>query len=149
MTNPLQQLEKGLHLKNAEETEHIGVRIGRAVSPGTMIGLHGDLGAGKTTLAKGIAKGWGVSETVKSPTFNYYLTYRGKRGLFVHLDAYRLEDPNEYDSLLLEDLLEDPWLLVIEWAERIVDRLPPETVRISLKECPDSGRFIRTGFPAA
>ncbi len=146
--DPLQKFETGLHLKDAVETECVGEEIGRTISPGTVIGLHGNLGAGKTTLAKGLAKGWGVLETVKSPTFNYYLPYCGDRGTFVHLDAYRINDATEYDTLLLEDFLEEPWLLVVEWAERLPDRLPPETVHLFLAEGPGSGRQIQRRHPA-
>jgi len=147
--NALLQLGTGRRLNDARETEKLGRHIGETVAPGTAIGLHGGLGAGKTTLAKGIAAGWGVTESVKSPTFNYFLLYRTGRGTFAHLDAYRIRTESEYDSLLLEEMLGEEWLLVIEWAERILNRLPPETVHLHLSRDADPGRLIRAVLPGS
>ncbi len=145
----IERIGGGVALADAAETFAWGQRIGANIPPGTVLGLHGDLGAGKTTLAQGIAAGWGVPANVKSPTFNYFFLYRGTRGLLVHLDAYRIDGPAGYDSLLIEDLLEDPWLLVAEWAGRVVDRLPAETVHLTLSQEPDTrGRCLTVGLPS-
>lgn len=139
----LTRLRNGVRLPDPASTTGWGRRVGGWIAPGSVLALHGDLGAGKTTLAKGIAEGWGVKETVKSPSFNYFLPYRAERGLFVHLDAYRIDSPEEYDSLLIEEILEEPWLLVAEWAERIVDRLPPDAIHLFLSEGTGTGRHLQ------
>jgi len=105
------------------ETEAAGMALANFVPPDTVLALHGGLGAGKTTFVRGLAKAWGVREPVVSPTFNYFLLYHGTRQL-AHLDAYRLTRPADADSLLIEEFLESPWCLAIEWPENLGDRLP-------------------------
>lgn len=138
----LQELQDGMLLENPARTHAVGFELGRQISPGSTIALSGSLGAGKTTITKGIAEGWGVQETVKSPSFNYYLAYRGSRGMLVHLDAYRLETSDDYDSLMIEDILEDPWLLIAEWAEKLPDRLPGSVFHFRIAETTPSTRWI-------
>jgi len=138
----LREIEDGLCLKDEEATHEAGLRIGRIIRPGSVVGLDGNLGSGKTTLARGIAEGWGVSNPIKSPTFNYYLLHRGDRGLLAHLDAYRIDKLEDYDSLMLEDFLEEPWLLLVEWAEKIAERLPNDTLRLSMASTKDRGRRL-------
>jgi len=92
--------------------------------------LYGELGAGKTTLVKGIAEGLGVKEDIKSPTFTTLLEHHGNRKL-VHLDFYRHESPHELVTEWWQELLDDPEsLIVAEWAERIAPHLPEERVDI-------------------
>jgi len=105
------------------ETETAGTTFAEVIPPNTVLALHGDLGAGKTTFVRGLARAWGVRGPVISPTFNYFLLYRGARQL-AHLDAYRLARPADADSLLIEEFLEPPWCLAIEWPENMGDRLP-------------------------
>lgn len=145
--NLLRELENGWKLNGAEATAAFGQTLGRQIAEGTVIGLHGDLGAGKTTLAKGIAAGWGIAEPVKSPTFNYFLLYQGERGIFAHLDAYRIREEEEYDSLLLEEMLGEHWLLVVEWAERVERRLPHPTLHLHLTMESETDRLIRSRAP--
>jgi tRNA threonylcarbamoyladenosine biosynthesis protein TsaE len=106
-----------------EETEAAGAALAEIVPVNTVLALHGGLGAGKTTFVRGLARAWGVRGPVVSPTFNYFLLYRGARQL-AHLDAYRLTRPADADSLLLEEFLESPWCLAVEWPENMGDRLP-------------------------
>jgi len=117
------------------ETEALGETWGRAAQRGLIIGLSGDLGAGKTQLVKGIARGLGITERVHSPTFALVNIYtRGRLTLF-HLDLYRLETRQQILAAGLEEYLTPDGVTVIEWAERWFDADPvkssmPQWVKI-------------------
>lgn len=107
------------------ETEALGEKLGRAAQSGFVFALSGDLGAGKTQLVKGIARGLGVTARVHSPTFTLVNEYGGGRLKLFHLDLYRLETPAQILSAGVEEFLVPDGVAVIEWAERIADcRLP-------------------------
>ena len=103
------------------ETESLGERWGRAAQSGLVIGLSGDLGAGKTQLVKGIARGLGIAALVHSPTFTLVNEYGGGRLRLFHLDLYRLETRGQIVSAGLEEFLQPDGVTVIEWAEKMVD----------------------------
>lgn len=101
------------------ETEALGEAWGRAAASGLVIGLTGDLGAGKTQLVKGLARGLGVTARVHSPTFTLVNEYPGGRLPLYHLDLYRLETRNQISAAGLEEFFYQPdGVAVIEWAER-------------------------------
>jgi tRNA threonylcarbamoyladenosine biosynthesis protein TsaE len=100
--------------------------------PGTVIALFGELGAGKTVIAKGIGKGLGVSEAVISPSFNYVLEYKGKLPFF-HADLYRIEDAATFEAMGFDEYFDRKGVFVIEWAERVRDILPPDTLWIEIE----------------
>ena len=100
------------------ETEMLGERWGRAAQSGWVIGLSGDLGAGKTQLVKGLARGLGVTARVHSPTFTLVNEYAGGRLRLFHLDLYRLETREQIVAAGLEEYLQPDGVAVIEWAER-------------------------------
>jgi tRNA threonylcarbamoyladenosine biosynthesis protein TsaE len=100
------------------ETEALGASWGRAARRGWIIGLTGDLGAGKTQLVKGLARGLGVTARVHSPTFTLVNEYGGGRLRLFHLDLYRLETPDQIAAAGLEEYLQPEGVTVIEWAER-------------------------------
>ena len=100
------------------ETESLGERWGREAPRGLVIGLSGDLGAGKTQFVKGIARGLGIVARVHSPTFTLVNEYDGGRLPLFHLDLYRLETPAQILSAGLEEFLQPDGVTVIEWAER-------------------------------
>jgi tRNA threonylcarbamoyladenosine biosynthesis protein TsaE len=100
------------------ETKALGEAWGRAAQSGLVIGLSGDLGAGKTQFVKGIARGLGISERVHSPTFALVNIYAGGRLALFHLDLYRLETREQILSAGLEEYLTPDGVTVIEWAER-------------------------------
>ena len=106
------------------ETESLGERWGRAAQRGLVIGLSGDLGAGKTQLVKGIARGLGITVRVHSPTFTLVNEYEGGRLRLFHLDLYRLETRGQIVSAGLEEFLQPDGVTVIEWAERIPGPAP-------------------------
>jgi tRNA threonylcarbamoyladenosine biosynthesis protein TsaE len=101
------------------ETEALGECWGRAAESGLVLALSGDLGAGKTQLVKGIARGLGVTARVHSPTFTLVNEYGGGRLKLFHLDLYRLETPAQIISAGIEEFLSPDGVAVIEWAERI------------------------------
>jgi tRNA threonylcarbamoyladenosine biosynthesis protein TsaE len=127
-----------------EQTVRLGVRLGERLQPGDVLSLSGDLGAGKTTLVSGLARGWGALDQVTSPTFvivNEYRRADGRR-LF-HMDGYRLNSGAEALALGLDDLLNADGILLIEWPERIAQALPPEQLYITLRWVDDDKRNIR------
>jgi tRNA threonylcarbamoyladenosine biosynthesis protein TsaE len=103
---------------NPSETEALGETWGRAVQKGLVLGLSGDLGAGKTQLVKGIARGLGITQRVHSPTFALVNIYPGGRLTLFHLDLYRLETLEQILAAGLEEYLTPDGVTVIEWAER-------------------------------
>ena len=105
--------------KSPEETLALGERWGRAAQPGWVIGLSGDLGAGKTQLVKGLARGLGFAGRVHSPTFALVNHYRGGRLPLFHLDLYRLDTPAQITGAGLDEYLYAPaGVAVVEWIER-------------------------------
>ncbi|MFW9258657.1 tRNA threonylcarbamoyladenosine biosynthesis protein TsaE [Nostoc sp. KVJ20] len=109
-------------LADTEATLRLGITLGESLTPGTVILLEGDLGAGKTTLVQGIGKGLGIAEPIVSPTFTLINEYTEGRLPLYHLDLYRLE-PQEVAALNLEIYWEGveviPGIVAVEWAERL------------------------------
>jgi tRNA threonylcarbamoyladenosine biosynthesis protein TsaE len=103
---------------SAAETAALGEKWGREAERGLVIGLSGDLGAGKTQLVKGLARGLGITEPVRSPTFALVNIYEQGRLPLFHLDLYRLETPEQIIAAGLEEYLQPTGVAVIEWAER-------------------------------
>ena len=103
------------------ETRSLGESWGRAAERGLVIALSGGLGAGKTELVKGLARGLGATARVHSPTFTLVNEYDGGRWRLFHLDFYRLETPGQIITAGLEEFLQPDGVTVIEWAERIYD----------------------------
>jgi tRNA threonylcarbamoyladenosine biosynthesis protein TsaE len=101
------------------ETEALGEQWGRTATAGLVLALSGDLGAGKTQLVRGLARGLGVTSRVHSPTFTLVNEYGGGRLKLFHLDLYRLETPDQIHSAGIEDFLNPDGVAVIEWAERL------------------------------
>jgi tRNA threonylcarbamoyladenosine biosynthesis protein TsaE len=103
------------------DTEALGEQFGRAAQRGLVIALSGDLGAGKTQLVRGLARGLGVAGRVHSPTFTLVNEYSGGRLKLFHLDLYRLETAEQILTAGIEEYLSPAGVAVIEWAERIYD----------------------------
>ena len=130
-------MEKLLHIASEKETERIGEAIGRASEPGTVVALIGDLGTGKTTLTKSIARGLGVTETVTSPTFNIIREYTTGRIPLYHFDVYRIGDPDEMFELGYEEYFYGDGICVVEWADIIEELLPEDAVIIRIERGAD------------
>ena len=112
---------------NPAETEALGEGWGRSAESGLVIGLSGDLGAGKTQLVKGLARGLGIKSRVHSPTFTLVNEYSGGRLRLFHLDLYRLESVEQISAAGLEEYLPPDGVAVIEWAERLFGIRSPES----------------------
>jgi tRNA threonylcarbamoyladenosine biosynthesis protein TsaE len=130
-----------LELQTPEDQEALGGRLAQVLDGGAVIFLHGDLGAGKTTLARGLLRGLGHSGPVRSPTYTLLEPYLlDERNVF-HLDLYRLTDPEELEYLGIRDLLEQNALLLVEWPDRGTGALPAPDLAIHIRHLPD-GRFL-------
>ena len=128
----------------ADETVALGRRLAAALSPGDVVALAGDLGAGKTHLAKGIAAGLGVDPaTVTSPTFA--LVQEHADGALLHLDLYRIESDEQAAGLGLGELLDGDAVALVEWPERATDWLPPRTVWLRLVHLGGDRRRVEVG----
>ena len=119
-------------LDSEQEVVEYGIRLGREAHPGQVIALTGDLGAGKTTLTKAIARGLGISETVTSPTFTIVKEYRSGRLPLFHFDVYRIGDVEEMYELGYEEYFFGDGVCVIEWADLIEELIPEYALRISI-----------------
>ena len=125
-------MKKTLHIASEQETENLGEKIGRSAKPGMVVALIGDLGTGKTTLTKSIARGLGVTETVTSPTFNIIREYKSGRIPLYHFDVYRIADPEEMYELGYEEYFYGDGICVVEWADIIEELLPEDAVIIHI-----------------
>ncbi len=121
-----------LRLNNTDETLKLGEIIGKSLNPGSIIALVGDLGAGKTVLVKGIAKGLGIDEEPNSPTFVIMNSYEGRLPLY-HFDLYRLSDEEELLGIGYDEYFFGDGVAAVEWADRIKDIFPEHTINIDIK----------------
>ncbi|MGA1309743.1 MAG: tRNA (adenosine(37)-N6)-threonylcarbamoyltransferase complex ATPase subunit type 1 TsaE [Gemmatimonadaceae bacterium] len=113
-----------------------GETLGASIASGSILTLEGDLGAGKTTLAQAIARGWGVTAEVTSPTYAIVQAYAGPRGPLHHLDLYRLDHPAQLAQIGWDEILRAGGLVLIEWPDRAGDALPRDLRRIQLAHLP-------------
>jgi len=129
---------------SAEETIAFGRTLVELLAPPKLVLLRGDLGAGKTTLVKGIAAGFEAAEEedVTSPTFTLVHEYRGPRANLYHIDLYRVDTQRELETLGLDDLRSDGGVLLIEWGEKFPRLLRERDVEISLERQSETGRKI-------
>lgn len=125
-------------LADAEATQSLGAELARGAAPG-IIYLNGDLGAGKTTLARGFLRGLGYQDKVRSPTYTLVEPYAVQPCRVYHLDLYRLADAEELEWLGLRDMLAEEALLLVEWPERGAGYLPAADLTIDL-DYQDNGR---------
>lgn len=123
------------------ETEELGRRIGEKLRKGAVVSLRGSLGAGKTVIAKGIARALSIGEAIVSPTFTLVQEYEGREKLY-HLDIYRLSGEDEFESMGGEEFLYPDGITLIEWSEKIDSMLPEGTVFISITINDDLSRSI-------
>ncbi|WP_416198600.1 MAG: tRNA (adenosine(37)-N6)-threonylcarbamoyltransferase complex ATPase subunit type 1 TsaE [Sporanaerobacter sp.] len=119
-------------LKNTKDTEQFGYKLGKILKGGEIICLIGDLGAGKTTMTKSIAKGLDVEEYVTSPTFTLINEYKGRVPLY-HFDVYRLEEVESIYDLGFEEYFYSNGVSIIEWADKIKNVLPEDVLTIEIK----------------
>ena len=131
--------------RSAEETIDLGRQLAQELAPPRLVLLRGELGAGKTTLVKGIAEGFQAAsqEDVTSPTFTLVHEYRGPEASVFHIDLYRIDTERELETLGLDDLFGDRNLLLIEWGEKFPRFVRERDVEISIERIADQERRIR------
>lgn len=127
-----------------EETRALAERLGRLMQPGDVLCLIGDLGAGKTTFTQGLAHGLGLppDEPVNSPTFTLVAEHPGGRLPLYHFDVYRLPDSSGLYELAFDEYLDAGGVVVIEWADKIADALPPDRLDIALRAAGEDARTL-------
>jgi tRNA threonylcarbamoyladenosine biosynthesis protein TsaE len=140
---------KTFRTHSAEETIALGRELAGHIKPGSMVLLRGDLGAGKTTLAKGIAAGLQAAEeeTVTSPTFTLIHEYRSPDVTLYHIDLYRIDTQRELDTLALEDLIGPKNILLIEWGEKFASLTGDRDLEINIEHAAGEERrfFVTPG----
>ena len=135
--------------KSAAETRQLGERIAARLKPGDVLLLEGDLGAGKSELTRGIARGLGVTETVTSPSFTILNVYESGRCPLYHFDWYRLESEDELYELGMDEYLGGDGIAVVEWAERCPEAVPDSHLLIEITATGEEEReFIIHGTDA-
>jgi tRNA threonylcarbamoyladenosine biosynthesis protein TsaE len=131
--------------KSAEETIALGRELASSLAPPKIVVLRGDLGAGKTTLVKGIAQGFNAAEEedVTSPTFTLIHEYRGPETTVYHIDLYRVETQRELETLGLNDLINENSVLLIEWGEKFARFVRERDVEIAIERVSEDERRLR------
>ncbi len=125
-----------------EEINEFAKKLANYVQSGDLVALIGDLGTGKTTFSQNFAKEFGVTDTLKSPTFNYVLEYFSGRLPLYHFDVYRLGEPEEIYEVGYEDYLNGDGVILVEWADIIKYELPKEYIEIVLEYNGDETRKV-------
>jgi len=120
--------------RSAIETKDFAKNLAKELPIGTIVALIGDLGSGKTTFAQGFAEGLDIFESIVSPTFKLVSEYDGEKCKLIHVDTYRLDGIEDFLNICGEDIIRTPSaIILIEWADKIIDILPPETVQINFQ----------------
>ena len=134
--------EKIYDSRNCCETYEIGRLTGKTLCKGDVVAIYGELGSGKTVLAKGIAAGLGLSTDVTSPTYTFINAY-GEPVLMYHMDMYRICHPEEAEEIGFQEYLSDECVCVIEWAERVEELLPETRTDIWIVKDAEKGEGYR------
>ena len=135
-------------IQTAEQMEKFGQQLGARLRGGEIIELIGDIGAGKTTLTRGIARGLDISDTITSPSFTISCNYVGRDDLTLrHYDFYRLDDAGIMAMELTEAANDPHGVAIIEWADTVRDILPDDHATISIKYLADNGRELQISAP--
>ena len=144
-TNGFREMTQDVTTSSAEETIAFGRTLAGLLDPPKLVLLRGDLGAGKTTLVKGIATAFEAAdeEDVTSPTFTLVHEYRGPRANLYHIDLYRIDTQRELETLGLDDLRSESSILLIEWGEKFPRLLRERDVEISLQRTGENERTIQ------
>lgn len=132
--------------KSEAETIQVGVAFGATLSPGTIVAMYGDLGAGKTAFIRGLAQGLKLNVRVSSPTFTIVNEYLGRIPLF-HFDMYRLKSADELFDIGWDDYLERDGVCAVEWSENVEDAFPSETIRVKIDKINETDREIKIDMP--
>ena len=128
---------------SAEDTYEFAYRMASKAQPGQVYALIGDLGVGKTVFTKGFAKGLGIEEPVSSPTFTILQIYEEGRLPLYHFDVYRIEEPEEMEEVGFDDYVYGDGVCLIEWAGRIEEILPEDTITVMISKDLEKGTDYR------
>jgi tRNA threonylcarbamoyl adenosine modification protein YjeE len=128
---------KGHLLLTERELQHWGEDLGKAITPPLIVTLTGELGVGKTTLARAISRGYGVLDEITSPTYALVHEYRAPKSAVFHIDLYRLDSPEQLTNLGWDEIVSSRSLVLVEWPERAGSRLPEDHLPIDLDYVPD------------
>ena len=124
-------ISKKIITSSSIETKDFAKNLAKKTPVGTIVALIGDLGSGKTTFAQGFAEGLDILESIVSPTFKLVSEYDGEKCKLIHVDTYRLDSIEDFLNICGEDIMRTPGaIILIEWADKIIDILPPDTVQI-------------------
>lgn len=124
---------KEVIIKNEEETKQFGLKLGKDLKKGDTVALIGDLGTGKTTLAKYIGEGLGITEMITSPTFTIIQEYYSGRLPLYHFDVYRINDIEEMAELGYEEYFYGDGVTIVEWADQIMDIIPEQAMVVHIE----------------
>lgn len=132
--------------ENPRETQKVAHNLAKELKGGDTIALYGDLGAGKTVFAQGLAKGLGIKRRILSPTFVFMRSYpvkkKGREVTFYHIDLYRGENPQDFEALGLGDIFDENSIVVLEWPEKIQKILPKSRIDVTLNVISPTKRKI-------
>lgn len=129
-------------VRDEEEMEALGAALGAELPAGSVLALVGGLGAGKTRMVKGLARGAGYGSEVTSPTFALVHEYRGGRLPLFHLDLYRLKSADELLGIGWDEFLDEGGIVIVEWADLFPELLPPATRWLRFEVLPEGGRRV-------
>ena len=137
------------HVSNSpEETQRIAAELARTLSPNSTVALHGNLGAGKTQFVRGMVVGLGGNaRSVSSPTYVLLNIYDSGRLPVFHLDAYRVAGAEDFEAIGFGELLEQGGVVVVEWADRVTDLLPGDTIHVRIEATDETSRRITIDRP--
>lgn len=138
------RLRAGFASSSAAEASGFAAEFARTFPKDFAVSLSGDLGTGKTNFVKGIARGLGILETVRSPSYNVFCVYKiPGGGRLAHIDAYRLSSPGAFDDLLVDEVAPSPRILCVEWPEAVEPALPEIDARLAFTIRPDGTHCVR------
>jgi len=124
-------ISKKIITTSSIETKDFAKNLAKEIPVGTIVALIGELGSGKTTFAQGFAEGLHILESIVSPTFKLVSEYDGEKCKLIHVDTYRLDSIEDFLNICGEDIIRTPGaIILIEWADKIIDILPADTVKI-------------------
>lgn len=127
---------------SAQKTISLGEKIGARLCGGDIIAYSGGLGAGKTTITRGISLGMGLGDEVTSPTFALVNEYRGKGLSLIHFDMYRINSAEDLETTGFFDYMDEDTVLAVEWSENIADELPENCIRVDIQRTDENSRTI-------
>ncbi|MFP6901511.1 MAG: tRNA (adenosine(37)-N6)-threonylcarbamoyltransferase complex ATPase subunit type 1 TsaE [Opitutales bacterium] len=148
MSVVLQKLRQGVRTKSPRETDYWAEKLAHELPDDLALCLQGPIGSGKTRFTSALVTAMGSDAHVTSPTFNLLSVHQTDGRTILHLDAYRIGEKSDTDALALEDLLQSPWLLIVEWPENIPHLLPPNAWWLRFEIPEENERVIKLDLPS-